>query len=323
MGHEERPPVIKPYPAGRGPVPPSGDQIELEWGDQKAVVTEVGAGLRSYARGAQSVLDGYEVGDMCTGGRGQVLMPWPNRIAHGRFRFEGTEHQLPLTEPERGHAIHGLVRWVTWRVVEQERQRAVLECLLRPQPGYPFTLEVAIEYQLSDAGLAVHTSVTNRSESDLPFGAGFHPYITVGTERIDEATLTVPAASWLETDDRGIPTGTKMPVDGSSYDFRAPRPIGTAVLDICLIDLERDENGLAHVTLQGPDRYATTVWMDDAFPYVMVFTGDTLAAARARRGLAVEPMTCAPDAFRSGDGRWILAPGETKRSAWGIASSSR
>ena len=61
-----------------------------------------------------------------------------------------------------------------------------------------------------------------------------------------------------------------------------------------------------------------TLWADALWSHVMVFTGDTLAPERRRRGLAVEPMTCAPDAFNTGEGLRVLAPGESVTCSWGV-----
>ncbi len=81
------------------------------------MVTEVGAGLREFVDGDRAIVDGYPVGEMCSAGRGQTLIPWPNRIDGGRCRFDGADNQLALTEPARGNAIHGLTRWVNWTPV--------------------------------------------------------------------------------------------------------------------------------------------------------------------------------------------------------------
>lgn len=301
------------------PLLPSGAQVELAFGDQRAVVTEVGGALRTYTAGGAPVVDGYDAGEMCSGGSGQVLVPWPNRIADGRYRFAGSDHQLPLTEPARGNANHGLVRWAAWTVEEQHPHRAVMGFVLHPQPGYPFTLRVVVDYRLSVCGLTVTTTATNAGDHPLPFGAGFHPYLTVGTPLVDAATLHVPARTRLGTDARGIPTGEELPLEGSSEDFRSPRPIGDVRLDVCYTDLAGDPEGITRVTMAADDgRRSTSVWMDRSFSCVMVFTGDTLAPDRRRRGLAVEPMTCAPDAFNNGRGLRLLEPGEAFRGAWGI-----
>jgi aldose 1-epimerase len=305
--------------AATAAVPPSGHQLELAWEDQRAVVTEVGGGLRSYTVGGRPVLDGYGAGEMCSGGRGQVLVPWPNRLAEGRYDFGGAQLQLPLSEPKRGNASHGLVRWEAWQVIETQSDRAVVGHVVHPRPGYPFRLALTVAYRLSPAGLAVTTTATNTGTEALPYGAGFHPYLTVGTDLIDEAKLQVPSPTRLEVDDRGIPTGRELAVEGSAHDFRSARLVRTMQLDDCYTDLERDASGYAYVTLAAPDRRsAVTVWMDRSLPFVMIFTGDTLGADRRRRGLAVEPMSCAPDAFRNGRGLKVLRPGETTVARWGI-----
>jgi aldose 1-epimerase len=297
------------------PAAPSGEQIEISFEDQKAVVTEVGAGLRTYSAGGRDLLDGYSPDQLAESGRGQLLIPWPNRIRDGIYELDGRRHQLALNEPERRNAIHGLTRWSSWRIVERSAERVVLEHVLRPQPGYPFSLALGVEYSLSPNGLAVRTEATNVGAEACPYGAGAHPYLAVGAGGVDEAVLRVPARAVLEADERGIPVGSG-PVEGSELDFRKPRPIGRARLDHCFADLDRDEDGWARVELDG-----TTLWADESYPYLMIFTGDGLPDAD-RRSVAVEPMTCAPNAFSSGDGLILLEPGDSHAAAWGIAITS-
>jgi aldose 1-epimerase len=298
---------------------PSGKQVEIVSGDQRAVVTEVGAGLRSYDVGVLRVLDGYGEADMCTGGRGQLLIPWPNRMKDGRYRLGEREHQTPLSEPERGNAIHGLVRWTNWSVSRLAPTRAVASYVLHPQVGYPFVLGLEVEYQLSDTGLRVTITATNLGSDALPYGAGQHPYFTVGTDLVDDALLRVPASSVLEADDRGIPTGRIFDTSGGALDYRHPRPIGATVIDTCYSRLERDADGVASVTLARERGSPTvTVWMDEHFDFAMIFTGDTLQRERRRRSVAIEPMTCAPDCFRNGSGLQIIDPGSRTKATWGV-----
>jgi aldose 1-epimerase len=298
--------------------PPSGEQVALRRGAWSAVAVEVGGALRTLDHDGAPLLDGYPAGEMASGGRGQPLIPWPNRLADGRYRFGGREIEAPINERATGSAIHGLTRWVSWRVAEREPSRCAMHLTLRPQPAYPFHVDLRIEYALDDAGLGVTLRAANAGDEDLPFGAGFHPYLALGTRTIDELAARVPAAAWLPTDGRGIPTGERRAVAGD-LDLRGGPALGGRVLDHCFTDLERDAGGLARVRLAGPGGRAATLWLDDAFGYVMVFTGDTLAPDRRRRGLAVEPMTCAPDAFNSGDGLRVLRPGESLAGRWGIA----
>jgi aldose 1-epimerase len=303
---------------GRPEVAPSGDQFEISFGDQRAVVVEVGGGIRMYSLEGHDLLDGYPVDVPCPSGRGQVLIPWPNRIQDGRYRFGGLDHQLPLTEPTLDNAIHGLVRWAAWQVREREPSRIVLEHVIHPQPGYPFSLELSVEYALSDGGLAVRTTATNVGPDVCPYGAGAHPYITLGTETVDPLELQAAGRQVLVHDERDLPIGSE-PVAGTEFDFLAARPIGPTKLDNAFTDLERDRDGRARVVLRNPDTgRALTLWVDEHYPYLMLFTGDPLPDVN-RRALAIEPMTCPPNAFRTGDSLIRLDPGESTAGTWGIA----
>ncbi|MGI8807070.1 MAG: aldose 1-epimerase family protein [Acidimicrobiales bacterium] len=295
-------------------IPPSGAQYPIVFGDQEATVVEVGSGLRTYTVAGEPVLDGYEDDEMASAGRGQHLIPWPNRIRDGRYRFGDTDHQLALTEPTRHNASHGLVRWANWTAAVHEADRVVMELVLRPQPGYPFTLGLSIEHRLGPGGLSVATTATNNGDRPCPYGAGAHPYLTVGPALVDDALLQVPAATRLETDDRGIPTGSTA-VDGTPYDFGVARPIGDLLLDTPYTDLTGNE-----AVVLAPDGRRATVWWDAAYQWLMVFTGDTLDPSRRRRGLALEPMTCAPNAFVTGDGLRVLDPEESWTTTWGIGA---
>jgi len=299
----------------------TGRQIEIRHGLQRAVVVELGGGLREYDVDGQPILDGYPVDAMCDGGRGLPLLPWPNRLADGEYTFEGQALRLPIDDVVRRNAMHGLTRSANWTVAEQAPDRVRLALVVYPRAGYPFTLELSIEYALAATGLSVTTTARNAGPRALPFGAGQHPYLTVGTELVDAAILTLPAHARLELDaERQLPTGTSFAVDGSAgYDFRRPRPIGSLSLDDCFTDLDRDAEGLAQVSLSDPRTgRAVSMWMDARYRYVQVFSGDTLPAARRRRGLAVEPMTCPPNAFRTGTDLIVLQPGEVCSLAWGL-----
>ncbi|HEX4804367.1 MAG TPA: hypothetical protein VFU94_00575 [Conexibacter sp.] len=226
---------------------PSGEQFELVRGERRAVVVEVGGGLRSLAVGDWEVLDGYGAGERISDGRGQILIPWPNRLRDGRYEWGGETWQLPLTEPPKGNAIHGLVRWASWRAVERSEARVVLAHRLHPQAGWPFTLDLELEYALDDEGLTVRTRAANAGGEPCPFGAGAHPYLTVGTARVDEAVLQAPGGVRLLADERQIPTGEREAVDGTRYDFRAGRNVGDVELDDAFTELARDADGLARV----------------------------------------------------------------------------
>ncbi|HET9103482.1 MAG TPA: aldose 1-epimerase family protein [Solirubrobacteraceae bacterium] len=299
-------------------VVPSGEQYEIAYRDQRAVIVEVGGGLRTYTAGGADVLDGYPPEAMSSGGRGQLLIPWPNRVNGGRWSLDGEGQQLPLTEVAAGNAIHGLVRWASWAPAEHDGAAVTMAHRLHPQPGWPGTLDLAARYALDDDGLTVTVTARNAGGEPCPYGVGAHPYLTVGTPRVDAASLELPAATRLVTDERGIPTAA-VPVQGTRYDFRAARPIGDDVLDTGFTDLTRDADGRVRVRLSAPDgRRGVSLWADRAFTHLMVFTGDTLAPAARRRGVAIEPMSCPPNALATGEGLAWLNPGERHVAQWGL-----
>jgi aldose 1-epimerase len=247
-------------------------------------------------------------------------MPWPNRIQDGSYEFSGSSYQLALSEAEHRNAIHGLVRWVPWSVAERSDDRVALEFVLHPQPGYPFQLALRVEYALSEDGLRVTTTATNIGRDACPFGRGAHPYLTVGTKTVDTVVLRAPGRTMLLTDERDIPQSSES-VEGTEYDFRQPRTIGVTKLDNAYTDLERDADGLARVELEDPETgTGLSLWLDESYPYIQLFTGDPLPSVR-RRSLAVEPMTCPSNAFRTGEGLLVLEPGESATGVWGISTN--
>jgi aldose 1-epimerase len=294
----------------------SGEQFELRQGDRRAVVTEVGATLRRYSVADHDVVDGFDRSQPSDGGRGQPLIPWPGRLRDGCYEWEGETLRVPLSDELLGNAIHGLTRWRNWSVLAWEPSRLTFGLRLFPMAGYPFTLGLTIDYELSDEGLRVCTRAENLGARACPYGVGHHPYLTVGAP-IEKVRLTLPAERLLTTDERLIPTASE-PVAGTPYDFRAPREIGSLVLDACFHDLARDGDGRARVRLDGPGG-SVTLWLGGSYRFAMIYTGDTLSIVeRRRRALAVEPMSCAPNAFASGDGLVRLEPGETHVADWGI-----
>jgi len=298
--------------------PPSGRQFELSRGEQRAVVVEVGGGIREYSVAGRDVLEPYPLQQMCDGAHGMPLIPWPNRLAEGRYSFAGSEHQLPLDEPEKENAIHGLLRWRAWNELDHAGDRVTVGCRLAAMPGYPFAVDVSIAYQLGEEGLTVTTSAHNIGATECPFGVGQHPYLSPGKGPIDDCTLQLDAATRLVNDERHqIPVGREA-VAGTAYDFRTPRAIGEQQIDDAFTDLGRDDAGIARARLQCPDGASVELWVDEHYPFLEIYSGDTLAPARRRTGLGVEPMTCAPNAFRSGDGLLRLAPEQSLSLRWGV-----
>jgi aldose 1-epimerase len=302
---------------------PSGHQHRIVHGTQEAVITEVGADLRCYSVDGQDVIDGYGEDEMRTVGRGMPLLPWPNRIEDGSYEFMGQNYQTALTEPVRHNALHGLTQWMSWAGRNDAPDQVTMTMLLHPQEGYPFILSLAIEYRLSEQGLTVATTATNLGNRPAPYGTGQHPYFTVGTELIDQARLRIPALLRMEANDRLIPTGRLIAVKGTEFDFVDERPIGAISMDTAFASVVPDADGITRVIMQAPNGgHGLTIWMEKPYEYLMVYTGDTIPdRPRRRKGIAIEPMTCAPNAFRTGLGLIVLEPSRSIRTRWGVIAT--
>jgi galactose mutarotase-like enzyme len=233
---------------------PSGEQFEIRHGDQRAVAVEVGGGLRWYERAGQPLMAGYAENEPAPAAMGLPLVPWPNRVRDGRYTFAGRELQLPLNEPERNNAIHGLARASSWRASERRPEAVTLSHLIEPTPGYPFRLACSVTYSLHDRGLSCVLAFENRGHEPLPVGAGHHPYFRPSDPPLDRWRLRLPASLWLELDRRMIPTRRELDVAGTDRDFRAEREIGAVVLDTAYTGLEPDPDGLVRATLAAPPR---------------------------------------------------------------------
>ncbi|HEV2346113.1 MAG TPA: aldose 1-epimerase family protein [Actinocrinis sp.] len=306
-------------------VGPSGRQFTIEGGGYRAVVTEVGAGLRELVhhgpQGPRPLVLAYGAHEAAHSGAGQLLAPWPNRVADGRYRFDGEERQLDLSEPSRGNAIHGLVRWSSWRAERHDPDRVVLAHRLFPHPGYPHTLELTAAYSLSEAGLEVEVAARNIGAAAAPYGYAAHPYLIPAVHTaagaVDQWTLHLPTEHRVESNERMNPIGLSD-VDASGYDFRAPRQLGATVLDTAFGGLQRELDGIGRVRLSEPGGAAVTLWMDRGLDWIQVFTADPLAGDWRRAAVAVEPMSCPPDAFNSGTDLIRLEPGVAVGHRWGI-----
>jgi galactose mutarotase-like enzyme len=299
---------------------PTGQQWRIGHGEQDVVVCEVGATLRTYSVGNTPIVDGFGPNEWSHSGRGQVLAPWPNRLADGRYEFNEVRAQAALDEPERRNAIHGLVRWLPWTLQTRHQNQLSLRLQLHPSPGYPFSLLLEMEYHVGRDGLSITTKAHSMDDGPVPFGLGFHPYLTAGTETVDGAILQLPGHDTLDMDDRGLPTGELTAVAGTERDFTTARFVGPTVLDTAFTTLDRDEDGRTWASLDDPSGASgASLWADEGFGYLMVYTGDTLGEVpRRRRAVAIEPMTCPPNALRTGKDLLTLLPGQQWSATWGL-----
>lgn len=296
---------------------PSGDQYEIAAGGYRAVVTECGGALRLLEHEGRTLLDGFGEHEMAYGGRGQLLVPWPNRVRDGAWSFGGRDLQLPISEPALHNASHGLVRWAAWTPEEHTGHSVSLTYRLMAQTGYPWTLDLRVVYDLSADGLTVTQSATNLAGEPAPYASGAHPYLAVGPGPVDGWELTLPASTRALVDERLIPVGREE-VEGTAYDFRIARPIRDVGFDDAFTDLIRSGDGTATVVVSDPATgRSVALWVDGRHRWLQVFSADDVPG-RARRSLAVEPMTAPADAFRSGQDLLEIEPGGDLSASWGI-----
>lgn len=293
---------------------PTGIQIHLQRGAVTAQIAQVGASLRGLTVGGVDLVSRYPENIPTPSCSGVVLAPWPNRVRDGVWDDGGTTQQLSISEPKLRNASHGLLRFTAYEI-EQTDAAATLRATIHPQTGFPYEIATTVTYALTDAGIEVTHTLTNRSDAAAPAALGTHPFVTIGDADPHDLVLTVPAATQFDADERMLPTGTS-PAPAA---LREGVRLGDIALDTGFTDLTRDADGFVRHFLTAPDGRRVTLRQGEGFDYVQVYTttnypGHDLA-------VAIEPMTAPADALNSGLGIRRLAPDETWRLTWGVELS--
>ncbi len=295
---------------------PTGQQFEITRGNARAVVTEIGAGLRAFEISGVPYLETFAEDEHPPKGAGQILLPWPNRTKAARWTYQGEEQQLEVTEEARGNAIHGLTRHREWTLVEHAESSITFEIEVGKRPGWPVPLQARITYDLAPRELTVTHEIRNEGESAIGVGVGAHPYFRIGDVPTDELTLTLPATRVRPyVGDQQLPYGDEQDTAGTEYDFRAGRVLAEVDLDTAFGGLVAAEDGRFHHVLSHGER-SVDVWAGPDFGWVQVFTPTDLVGRG--RAVAIEPMTCPADALNSGTDLIELEPGGSWTGSWGI-----
>ncbi|MFI6795781.1 aldose 1-epimerase family protein [Streptosporangium canum] len=292
-------------------------QFTLRSGTMHAEISERAAALRVLRHGERDLVTSWQADGPIPYYSGTLLAPWPNRVADACYTFEGETHRLVANEEDRGTAIHGLVAevdWeaVEWLAVEDEHGFVRLAHTITPSPGYPFTVALQVLYSLSPDGLTTTLTAENLGDGPAPYGCGPHPWLLPGD--VEGYELHVPATKVLLVDDRLLPRSLED-VSGTPYDFTTERTVGDTAVDHAFTGIVPDADGLARVRVSGPDGGVEMRWDAATLPWVQVCTGTGLGHS----GLAVEPMTCPPDAFNSGTDLIVLQPGDKIETSWTIS----
>ncbi|WP_066937546.1 aldose 1-epimerase family protein [Microtetraspora fusca] len=289
-------------------------QYEIIGGGYHAEISPLGAALRVLRHGGRDLVTSWPEDGPIPFYSGTILAPWPNRVAGAAYEFEGARHELPVNEPDRGNALHGLVADVAWTVAELLRAEddhgfVRLTHTVEPTPGYPFRLALQVRHEVSAHGLTTTLTAENVGDTAAPYGCGPHPWLLAGPD-VEAYELDLPAGRVLLTDDLLRPREL-ADVSATPYDFRRPRPIGATAIDHAFTGLTE-----GRVRLRGPEGGVEISWDTATMPWAQVCTGTGLG----HRGVAVEPMSCPPDAFNSGTDLVVLKPGDTHEAAWTITA---
>jgi len=306
---------------------PVGEAIELRTARSTAQIATLAAAL------LHLVVDGVELAErtpptrLPSHGHGIVLAPWPNRVRDARWVHDGVVQQLDITDPSRGNAIHGLLRNTAYRVIEKADAAVTLGAVIHPQHGWPFLVETRVRYALGTDGLTVTHTTRNLGTAPAPWAVGTHPYLRVGSVPVEQLTLEVRGAHYLELDDRLVPVAVHPVEPGGELDLSAPRALGELDLNVAYQGVTTGPEGAAVLT--APDGARTVLWQDEAFGWLQVYTPrdfphvDAEGAETPALAVALEPMSAAPDALNSGDGLAWLAPGESWEASWGVRREER
>ncbi len=271
-----------------------------------------GAALLSFDAGvagnARDLADGYrDAAEVAArpGSRFAIMAPFAGRIADARYRFDGQSQDLqPGVTGAARASRHGFVRDVDFDLValaaDDGRAQATLTTrAIRPQPGYPHAIDLAVTFTLDAGGLTLEASMRNVGDRAAPCFFGWHPYFRVADGEVDDWQLQIPAQTLIRTGaDLIALAGAEAYValdDAPALDFREPRRIGDSIIDQGYTDLDADADGRIRTRLRDPaSGFAIAVWQERGVMHA--FTADTVGRD-PRRSVALEPMECMADAF--------------------------
>jgi len=282
----------------------------------EAVVSARAAALRLLRVDGRHLVEPTIEASAPPGMSGVILAPWPNRVEDARWWHDGREQHLDVTEPELGHANHGLLAETDFRLTRTRAGSVELAATVHEPPGYPFRLELRVRYRVVRGGVAVRVGVLNTGTKPAPVALGAHPYLRVGDAAPESLRLRVEADIAYRLDARHIPR-EPFAVAGSAWDLRRPR----SVLEIpghATFGRLRGRGSLRH-TVRAPDGSGVELRADPAFRWTQVYlAADFPADDGSHLALAVEPMTAPPNALRSGTGLRLVGPGRSWRAGFGI-----
>ena len=233
--------------------------------------------------------------------RGRILFPFDDRVHAGRYSFDGVEYQLPINDPDGEDALHGFLYSQALELsrseASQQKASAVLVGKVAERPGYPFYMGIRLTYSLDSEGFHLGMRIKNLGAVPAPFSVGWHPYFKCAGHNAANCELCIPADRYVEMDERLVPSGRLLTVEGSQYDFRRKKRIDSMVLDHGF----ENPAGYMEYNCNGVNIKIT---QSELFVYSQVFVPPS------RSSIALEPISAGTDAFNKPElGLRVLAPG--------------
>lgn len=298
--------------------------IELQLDEPNATVTatvsNVGAALKNLKVNGTEIITPTTGHDLNPYADGIVMAPWANRIDHGKWKLNGKELQLKITDIELDNAIHGLVSQKFFEFSKQNQSSVRLWTDISNTAGYPFDLSVWVEYRLTSNGIKVTHGATNKGTDRAPFVVGAHPLFQISGTPTEHLEIKSAARSVDLVNERKIPIGKKK-IASTQFDISDWRELSTCDFDHGFGDLVRDDQGLAHHYLRSPKGELLDIWQSPEFKYAFIFTPDNFynnADPTLRKAIAIEPQTGPANAFNSNEDLIWLEPDQVFEASWGV-----
>ena len=239
---------------------------------------------------------------------GKILAPWPNRIRDGKYSFNKNDYQLPINEVSKNNSLHGLVGNSLWEITFQNQSKVILEYLLDQPAIYPGKLQLQVTYEIIESGIEITVLSENIGDISTPYGVSIHTYLVAGESvKNNELFLQIPADQFLVVDAERLLPIKLQPVDGSNFDFINSKKISDQFIDHAFKYSSKYPRSISLLNAEGQ---GAEMIFDEQSKWIQIHTADRDLQADSRMAVAIEPMTCPPDAFNSGIDLIVLEPGK-------------
>lgn len=279
--------------------------FEINLGNFKAKINTYGASLISLSNNEFNLIESNTREGLYAG---SVLAPWPNRIKDGRYSFNDEMFELPINEKSKNNALHGLVAHSDWQPVSSSGSSITLEHILDMPKIYPGKLKLQIKYEFIDNYLEIKIDATNIGNKKAPYGVSIHTYFVAGQNlKNNQLFLQLPSSEFMQVDlERLLPLGIEK-VDSTEFDFRILKQISNLFIDHAF---KADTDLPPRVRLINESKLGVELEFDESTKWIQVHTADRDGKEDARMAVAIEPMSCPPDAFNSALDLITLEPNE-------------